>query len=261
LPTAARRASFVQIDSAAEQRHIPQACALDIPQPDPNQIDGYLVVLKPGPTFGAWKTYAERTAGAESVAAHSAALRTALPTIDPSRYRGFQRDAIDRSWDGDPSAGERAPNYRARCRIRDLYGPDPCLRWSQPPWFDPDLLPSIEVAREFLSLTDAPSDRELLRVTRINVEPTPNTLGFDVGYWGSDHFSLIADAMILPRWHSCPPEQLGSLEPWARILNDNMLFRTAAEAMDYRRWYLCQGWAEQESEPGEFQIIRADLAP
>ncbi len=90
--------------------------------------------------------------------------------------------------------------------------------------------------------------------------PTPKTIGFDVGCWGSGHFSLIADAMIIPQWHPCPPQQLGSLESWARVLNDELLFPTAADAEQYRRWYLGQPWAEEEGQPGEFQIIRADLA-
>jgi hypothetical protein len=230
---------------------------VDVPRPDPNQIDGYLVVLKPELALAKWQVEAERTGSAE---VYSTALRTALPSIQPSRYRGIQRDAIDRWWEGEPSAGVRMQNDQARRRIWDLYGPDPCLRWTQPPWFDPDLLPTLEIAREILSLTDAPADRELLRVTRNDVAPTPKTIGFDVGYWGNDHFSLIADAMIMPQWHGCPPEELGSLDPWARALNDHQLFRTAANAMEYRRWYLGQPWAEEESGPGEFEVVRADLA-
>ncbi len=233
---------------------------MDVPRPDPNQIDGYLVVLKPELALAKWRVEPERTRSAERVAAYSASLRTALPSVVPSRYRGIQRDAIDRWWEGESSAGDRMTNEQARRRIWELYGPDPCLHWTEPTLFDSDLLPTVEMAREILSLTDAPSDREILRVTRTNVAPTPKTIGFDVGYWGSDHFSLIADAMMMPQWHGCPPEQLGSLEPWARALNDQQLFPTAADAMEYRHWYLGQPWAEEESQPGEFQVIRAELA-
>lgn len=231
---------------------------MDAPPPDPNQIDGYLVVLKPEVAFAKWQMEAER-AGVQSFGEYSATLRAAISAIDPQRYRGIQRDPIDRWWEGERD--ERSQNERARRRIWELFGPDPCLGWTQPPWFDPDLLPTLEMAGEILSLTDAPSDREILRVTRNDVAPTQKTVGFDVGYWGSDHFSLVADAMIAPRWHGCPPEHLGSLEPWARALNDHQLFRTAADAIEYRRWYIGQPWAEEESEPGEFQVIRADLAP
>jgi len=232
----------------------------DVPPPDPNQNDGYLVVLKPPPAFAAWKAESRQWhRDTEAVASYSVLLRTALPTADVLRYRGVQRYPVDRWWEGEAS-GVPGQNERARRRIYELYGPNPCLSWTQPPWFDPDLLSSLDVAREIAGLTDEPVDREVVRVTRGTVAATPDTLGFDVGYWGSDHFSPLADAMLLPRWHACPPEQLSSLEPWVRRLNQNMLFRTAVEATEYRRWYLVQPWAEDESEPEEFQVIRVDLA-
>ncbi len=189
-----------------------------------------------------------------------AALRCALPTVSPSRYRGICRSPIDRWWEGEPAAGIRAPDEQARRRIWDLYGADPALHWEQPPWFDPDLLPTLEMAREILALTDAPSDREILRVTRNTVTPTHQTVGFDIGYWGSDHFSLISDVLIMPQWHGCPAEQLASLTPWGCALNDEILFPTAADAAEYRDWYLAQPWAEEESSAGEFHVIRVDLA-
>lgn len=232
---------------------------VDVPQPDPNQNEGYLVVLKPAQAFAAWKDGSERRAGTANVASFCAALRSALPTVAASRYRGVQRYPIDRGGSEDGPA-ERNRNDRARRRIHELYGPDPCLYWTQPPWFDPDLLPNLGVAREILQLSDQPSEREIVRVTRGSVAAAQETLGFDVGYWGSDHFSALADSVLLPRWHACPPEHFASIERWVRALNEHMLFRTAADAMAYRRWYLGQPWAEEESEPEQFQVMSLDLA-
>jgi hypothetical protein len=185
-------------------------------------------------------------------------LRSTFPTADPLNYRGVQRYPIDRWWEGETS-DEHAPNFKARRRIHELYGPDPSLYWTQPPWFDADLLPTLDVALEILRLSDEPSKREVVRVTRGAAASTPDTLGFDVGYWGSDHFSALADAVLLPRWHACPPDLLTSVDPWVRTLNEHMLFRTATDAMEYRRWYLEQPWAEEESEPEQFQVIRVDF--
>jgi hypothetical protein len=39
-----------------------------------------------------------------------------------------------------------------------------------------------------------------------------------------------------------------------------LLFPTAAAAAEYRRWYLAQPFAEVEGFPGEFRVIRVDLA-
>lgn len=231
----------------------------DVHPPDPNQNDGYLVVLAPEAATAEWKSEAERDGRSEDVVAYCASLRRVISTADPLRYRGVQRYPIDRWWEGE-TPGEDGPNLNARRRIYELYGPDPALQWSQPPWFDPDLLPTLEVAREILRLSDEPSRREVVRVTRGATASTTDTLGFDVGYWGSDHFSALADAVLLPRWHPCPPEQFASIEGWVRALNEHMLFRTAADAMAYRRWYLEQPWAEEESEPEQFQVMRVDVA-
>src|SRR5262249_4804817 len=203
----------------------------------------------------AWKAETEAFADTAAVASYTALLRSALPNADALRYRGVQRYPVDRWWEGEASEAH-CPDERARRRIYELFGPDPCLFWTQPPWFDPDLLPSLDAAREILRLTDEPADREVVRVTRGTVAATPETLGFDLGYWGNDHFSSLADAMLLPRWHPCPTEKLSSLEPWARRLNPNMLFRSAPEATEYRCWYLEQPWAEDEDEPEQFQVIR-----
>jgi hypothetical protein len=230
---------------------------MDIPAPDPNQTDGYLVVLKSEPLFAAWKAKMDSWVGSP-FDAYFAALRSALPEVVPASYRGISRRPVDR-WDEDESqSGVELPNAVARWRIWELYGPDPTVYWTQPPWFDADLLPELDIAREILSLADDGRDRELVHVSRGALTISGTTLGFDVGYWGSGHFSIIADALLMPQWHGCPEKDLESLTPWGCSLNGNMLFPTAALASRYRDWYVYQPWAEEESEPGEFQVIRVD---
>jgi hypothetical protein len=112
---------------------------MDVVAPDPNQVDGYLVVLKPGIAFARWRAEAERGASPEDVAAYLSQPRTAIPAIDRSRYRGIRREAIDRWWEGEPPGNACRPDEKARRRIWELYGPDPCLHWTQPPWFDAEL--------------------------------------------------------------------------------------------------------------------------
>lgn len=231
---------------------------MDVPCPDPHQTDGYLVLLKPAAAVAEWQHQREQfERNATEAATYLAAVRVAFPDLEPSCYRGISRYPVDRWRENETPGDER--DALARLRLWELYDTDPTSRWRQPPWFDPDLLLNLEAAQEVLSLTDAPSERELLRVARGETIPGPKTIGFDVGYWGSDHFSIIADAMVMPRWHGCPAEQLGSLAVWGQRLNKHLLFPTAAGASEYLAWYVGQPWAETEDPAGQFQIIRADL--
>jgi hypothetical protein len=43
-------------------------------------------------------------------------------------------------------------------------------------------------------------------VRRYFYESNDNILGYDVGYWAGDHYSIIADTIITPTWHG-PPEK------------------------------------------------------
>ena len=228
----------------------PSMSTSDGPPPDPNQTDGYLVVLRPEPA------HRRRLARVDALSGASNAVRAVVPDLDPRGYCGIERDAIDRWQDGEGSWEDRHRNVRARRRIRELYGPDPTCYWTQPPWFDADLLPTLEVAREIFSLVDDPSERELVRVNRTTESITPRTLGFDVGYWGSDHFSAILNSIVSPHPRLDPVP----LVPWAGRLNRHLLLPTAVAAHEYRAWYVSQPWGETETTPGEFHVIRVEAA-
>lgn len=222
--------------------------------PDPLQADGYLVVLKPDIAFASWR----RGASGEAFETYWAALRLALPRLVPERYAGIARFPIDRWWTGEEGIEPVRPNTKARRRIFERFGPDPTLRDSSPPAFDPDLLPTVEHAHEILALTDDPSIQEVIRATRRSTEARGGTLGFDVGYWGSDHFSALCDSLLMPRWHGAPPEAFDALRSWGEKLTPAQLLATSADAHAFRSWYLAQEWSERESFPGQIEVIRVD---
>ena len=234
---------------------------MEIPCPDPNQFDGYLVVLKTDPAILSWRRWLQEldpSQSTESIDAYMAVLREELSSIRCGHYRGIQREAIDRWSESERSWTIRVPDQHARHRMWELLGPDPTSKWAQPPWFDADLLPTVEQAREIHALTEAPTDREIIRLTRGDYALTSRTLGFDIGYWGSDHFSLIGDTVVMPRWHPCPPDELPDLEERTLRLNENLLYPSASDAIAFRAWYLSRPWAEEESPAGQFEIIRVD---
>lgn len=224
--------------------------------PDPDQRAGYLVLLRPEQALERWRNEVmARSSDPAKFQEYIAALRRMQPGPSKPRYRGIQRYPLQREEAGPDRTGA---DLRAAGRLFELYGPDPTLRWSQPPWFDPDLIDDPVRAREILALTDDPAEHEVAYVVRGTDTPDARTLGFDVGYWGSDHFSLIADALVTPGWHPAPLEVLDVLAVWAARLNSMLLFTTAEAAAEYRAWYRAQNWAEQETAPGQFQIIRVD---
>jgi len=228
----------------------------DVPPPDRDQEEGYLVVLRPEFVLAEWQA---ELAGRGTLAASTqylSALRAALPVMDASRYRGISRYPLDRWWEKESPSEER--NSLARLRLWELYGPDPTLSWETDSPFDAGLISSPAEADEIRGLTDEPPRYEVVRVTRGTATTSAATAGFDIGYWGSDHFSILCDAMMMVRWHPCPMEDLHFLEPWSRKLNEHMLFAREVDASEYRGWYLRQPWAEAERFPGELQIVRVD---
>jgi hypothetical protein len=229
----------------------------DVPLPDRDQQEGYLVVLRPELVPAEWQ--AELAARGTHVASapYFSALRAALPTVEASRYRGISRYPVDRWWEKESPSEEK--NSLARLRLWEWYGPDPTLSWQTDSPFDADLISSMPEAEEICGLTDEPLRYEVVRVTRGTATTSAATAGFDIGHWGGKHFSILCDAMMMVRWHPCPVEDLHSLEPWSRKLNEHMLFAREVDASEYRRWYLGQPWAEAEGLPNQIQIVRVDL--
>lgn len=79
-------------------------------------------------------------------------------------------------------------------------------------------------------------------------------IGFDVGFtYGKGHgdgFSAICDCMYICRWHGCDEDGTEFTEEF-RQLNENGLFDSKEQAVDYLYHYLSQSWAEC----GEFCVF------
>ena len=228
-------------------------------------------VISPHAGFGLMKMPAllsaayERSPSAERTQEGLLALRTALKDVNAVNYRGIDRCPLcenpipEPGWATDAehcgSLDER--DIAARVRMldfvgrlnRDYSGPMRCF------------VPTVENAHELMTLVDSPSEYEIVRLSQSSADELcveDKDLGFDIGYWGSDSYSIICDSAICPRWHGPYGDVLPELVTRLAELNSNCLFQTHEAADRFRSWYRSQDWAEQEGEPGEFCIIKVE---
>jgi len=224
------------------------------------QTEGYMIVLKSDILL-------ERYAG-EWAPQHNPeplrALRGAFNQFDITSYRGVSREPLLAY----PSLEQKVLNLfeatgidmktdaEARRHFRVILGD---LSEDENPEIDEYLISSLSDAREVLGLTDEPSRWEIIHVARGNAEPGSSFLGYDVGYWGGDHFSLIADTIVVPRWHPPVPDDFAEVAQALSCLNANLLFGSSADAAGFKAFYNSKPWAETEDREGEFCIIRVSL--
>ena len=124
--------------------------------------------------------------------------------------------------------------------------------------FDQDLLPDYAAAREVFSFLESPTEYEIVQVAREPFFADVDCLGFDIGYWGSDHYSIICDSAVRPHWHPPQPECFEELARELKTVNESFLFPSAEGAARFRSWYRTQYWAETESLADEFCIIQVN---
>jgi hypothetical protein len=169
-----------------------------------------------------------------------AQLRATLSFINPSRYRGVSRnpassdELVESSRDSDEDTAAA------------LIGAE-------------GIVETLTRAHVLLSNVSDSSQYEVVYVEYGQFSDGHQTIGFDVGYWGGDHFSLVADTAITPRWHPPPPEAFGTLAKHLSVVNESVLFSSANDAMAFSVFYRSQDWAETEFEEGQFAIIRVAL--
>jgi hypothetical protein len=166
--------------------------------------------------------------------------RRALSLIHPTQYRGVARA---------PADAQTLANISA------------AAHGTIPPGSvgEDDVIDTLALASYLLNLVPTRTLSEVIYVETGRFSETHKTLGFDAGYWGGDHFSLIADVAITPRWHPPPPDAFALIAERLKPLNDYMLFPTANEAASFVQFYRAQDWAETEFQEGEFAIIRVAL--
>jgi hypothetical protein len=181
-------------------------------------------------------------------------LRSVLAPHDPSHYRGFSRTPLEA-----PATSDAAPldalggaqlEPRATHRFREILSSLPDEAETA------HLLPSFDLALEVYARLDSPDHYEIVHLSRKELSSNQSTLGFDVGYWGGDHFSILADAAVVPTWHPPDPDSFLILRDALGTLNASFLFPSAEAARMYRAFYLTQAWAESEFYSGEFVIVR-----
>ena len=97
---------------------------------------------------------------------------------------------------------------------------------------------------------------DIIQDRKDTFEDNNNILGFDIGYWNGDHFSLIADTIVIPTWHGPLEDDYNELKNKLKVLNKNLLFKTFKEAEDFKKYYKSKSWAETEDIEGEFCIIQ-----
>ncbi len=167
-------------------------------------------------------------------------LRNELSFIEPTKYRGMGRAPLE-PYLGSiierlRERGEDVSNLTARKRFAEFVGED-----------NGPLIPDLETGRKLISLLDKSALWEIIGVSQESLEPTANTLGFDLGWWGSEFYSLIADCAVAPHWHGPPFERLRELAQHLRSLNENVLFPGAANALEFLSYYEGQDWAETDN--------------
>ncbi|HET7434622.1 MAG TPA: hypothetical protein VFN10_07925 [Thermoanaerobaculia bacterium] len=167
-------------------------------------------------------------------------LRRALPFIEPASYRGLSRAPVD---------AEQLTSLRTACNGAAPEGEIG----------DDDVIETLELASFLRGLMPYPDTLEVIYVESGEVTTTHETLGYDVGYWTGDHFSLIADVAVTPLWHPPSPDAFADVAEHLLALNEQVLFPDYAEASRYRSFYRAQDWAETEFDEDQFRIVRVAL--
>jgi hypothetical protein len=165
-----------------------------------------------------------------------------FPSFDPEIVRTFEEAGCD-------VTTEQA----ARRRLLALVGEN-----DSPGDLDPDLLPNLAAADDVYSFLESPTEYEIVQLAREPFLADVNCLGFDVGYWGGDHYSIICDSAVRPLWHPPQPECFDELARQLRTVNESFLFPSAEGAAQFRSWYRTQSWAETEFRADDFCIIQVN---
>ena len=191
---------------------------------------GYLIVKKPLVSLNRYESSCVAARNRDFLEQ----IRSAFACFPPEKYRGIARFPLDGcSWD-DPSEVEalEESGVDMRSNALDIHG-----------------------------LLDQPDSWEIIQVRRDEFQTGPATLGFDIGYWDGDHFSLIADTIVTPMWHPPIPEDFAELIHQLSGLNQHLLFSQPQDAEEFRAYYKSKTWAETEDEEGNFCVIQVDLVP
>jgi hypothetical protein len=203
-------------------------------------------------------------------------LRLAFPSINPNAYRGVYREPLEGGTVEQvdlfsdparvlPGRGWDASTRQARLKMAEVlaYKFEESSKWQDYPENEKTFL-RIEDALRIYNLLGNPNDFEIILVRRHDFERTPNTFGFDIGYWGGDDYSIVCDTFVRPQWHSAPEGEFHNLTSFASRLNSNVLFDSSEQAREFLTYYRTTSWGEPDDncfpELGEsdYTIIQVD---
>jgi hypothetical protein len=204
---------------------------------------GYLIVLRPA-------IYIESYEASEFVARTGRRydeFRRHFSWLNYRAYRGISRAPLGNN-EFSPRIGEGL-NAAALNRLSEVT-PELTVNLD-----DDCFIENYEDALEIYNLLEDQHSWEVIEVRLSNYGLDARTLGFDVGFWRSDHYSIIADTAISPMWHCPDPADWAEVSDRLSRLNEHLLFDSPSEAEKFRAYYKTKAWAEEESEPGEFAII------
>lgn len=222
----------------------------------PIQQSGYLIVMRAEAML---RIYAQ-TPFARAAAEVLQQLQGALGFLDPIAYRGMGRRPLDPYPTLDPAIIEafRASgldmdsNRAARTRLCEIVGDD------VPEEYEERLVSTLDEARDVSALLDTPADWEIIHVAVAPLAPSERTLGYDLGWWGGEFYSLIGDCAVDPTWHPPDPNNLHELASQLRVLNPHLLFDSPEDALAFKRYYKTKPWAETEDAEDAFKVARVD---
>jgi hypothetical protein len=180
-------------------------------------------------------------------------LREATSLLEVANYRGMGRWPLDPYHSLDPAAIDAFrgagldmdSDKAARMKAVELDADSP----------DDQLFGAYRHASEVAALLDAPSKWEVIHVSNAEMQPTPDTVGYDIGWMGSaQKYSLISDSLVAPTWHPPQPEDFEELAKESVRLNDHLLFDAPEDALAFKDYYISKPWAETEDPV--FEVVR-----
>ena len=204
---------------------------------------GYLILQKPELII---KSYEERIASGNFGDKYKR-FRNALSDFNPTNYLGISRLPLF----GVPK--ELQSTYE---EIFEPEAQDYIAILEEQNLSDSDLIFEHDEAIKIFTKIIHKQCYDIVCVRNDFFKNNTNVLGFDIGYWDGDHFSLIADTIVIPTWHGPPEKDYDELANKLKSLNENLLFNTFKEADDFKKYYKTKSWAEIEDFEGEFCIIK-----
>jgi hypothetical protein len=222
----------------------------------PIQDSGYLIVMRAETML---RVYSQGRVAREHPEVLRE-LREALAFLAPTAYRGMGRWPLDPYPSLDPATIDAFrgggidmdSDRAARIRFCELVGEEP------PEDYEERLLSTLDQAREVSALLDTPADWEIVHVAVAPLGHTERTLGYDLGWWGGEFYSLISDCAVAPTWHPPDPDDFRELADKLRILNRHLLFETPEDALAFQSYYKTKPWAEAEDCEGAFRVARVE---